>query len=281
MILIKLEIKNDILIINILAAALVATIYLFPENKIRIPLGLLFVLFLPGYVLIATLFPRKQDLDGIERFALSFGLSIAIVPLIGLALNFTPWGIRLYPILITLTGFVFLLSFITYFRRKKTPEEERFIITIEIETLKTEEYSKTDKILTIILILSILTAITALAYVIVTPKKGETFTEFYILGPNKKAEGYPTNTTTGETHKLIIGITNHEYETTRYDLKITLEEEQIYEKSLELSHNQTVEINYIFEPTQKGEDLKLEFLLYKNQNFTAPYRDLHLWINVE
>jgi len=30
--------------------------------------------------------------DGIERVALSFGLSIAIVPLIGLVLNFTPWG---------------------------------------------------------------------------------------------------------------------------------------------------------------------------------------------
>jgi len=44
------------------------------------------VLFLPGYTLIATLFPRKDDLDGIERVALSFGLSIAITPLLGLAL---------------------------------------------------------------------------------------------------------------------------------------------------------------------------------------------------
>jgi len=33
-----------------------------------------------------------EGIDGIERVALSFGLSIAIVPLIGLVLNFTPWG---------------------------------------------------------------------------------------------------------------------------------------------------------------------------------------------
>jgi uncharacterized membrane protein len=33
------------------------------------------VLFLPGYALIAALFPRKDDLDGIERIALSFGLT--------------------------------------------------------------------------------------------------------------------------------------------------------------------------------------------------------------
>jgi len=55
------------------------------ESPIRIILGLPLVLFLPGYSLIATLFPRKDDLDGIERVALSFGLSIAIVPLLGLA----------------------------------------------------------------------------------------------------------------------------------------------------------------------------------------------------
>jgi uncharacterized membrane protein len=53
-----------------------------PLNEIlpiRIILGLPLVLFLPGYSLIATLFPRKDDLDAIERIALSFGLSIAIV----------------------------------------------------------------------------------------------------------------------------------------------------------------------------------------------------------
>ena len=52
-----------------------------------LPLGLAMVLFLPGYTQIAALFSRKDDLDGIERIALSFGLSIAVVPLIGLGLN--------------------------------------------------------------------------------------------------------------------------------------------------------------------------------------------------
>src|SRR5659263_694396 len=71
------------------------------ESVLRNILGLPLVLFLPGYALIAALFPAKSDLDGIERTALSFGLSIAVVPLMGLGLNYTPWGIRLLPILIS------------------------------------------------------------------------------------------------------------------------------------------------------------------------------------
>jgi uncharacterized membrane protein len=77
------------------------------ETAVREFLGLPLVLFLPGYSLIAALFPAKSDLDGIERTALSFGLSIAVVPLIGLGLNYTPWSIRLVPILICLQQFPF------------------------------------------------------------------------------------------------------------------------------------------------------------------------------
>jgi uncharacterized membrane protein len=80
------------------------------ESPVRIILGLSLVLFLPSYALIATLFPRKDDLDGIERIALSFGLSIAISPLLGLALNYTLFGIRLTPVLIVLMVFTIALA---------------------------------------------------------------------------------------------------------------------------------------------------------------------------
>jgi hypothetical protein len=74
-----------------------------PLVAIRWILGSVFVLFIPGYVTVEALFPKSRDLDGIERVALSVGLSLALVPLVGLLLNYTPWGIRLTPILISLT----------------------------------------------------------------------------------------------------------------------------------------------------------------------------------
>ena len=74
-----------------------------PFVAIRWVLGSVFVLFIPGYVTVEALFPKSRELDGIERVALSVGLSLALVPLVGLLLNYTPWGIRLTPILISLT----------------------------------------------------------------------------------------------------------------------------------------------------------------------------------
>nr|QNO53661.1 hypothetical protein DJFKIEJF_00025 [Methanosarcinales archaeon ANME-1 ERB6] len=68
-----------VILFTLLCAPFVLIPPLNEISPIRIILGLPLVLFLPGYSLIATLFPRKDDLDGIERIALSFGLSIAFV----------------------------------------------------------------------------------------------------------------------------------------------------------------------------------------------------------
>jgi len=65
--------------------------------------GSALVLFLPGYALIEALYP-KRELDELTRFALSIGLSLALVPLTGLVLNYTPFGIRLLPVAISLAG---------------------------------------------------------------------------------------------------------------------------------------------------------------------------------
>ena len=97
-------------------------------SPIRIILGLPLVLFLSGHSLIATLFPRKDDLDAIERIALSFGLSIAITPLLGLALNYTPFGIRLLPILIVLSVFTISLAIGACVRRSLILEGDRFCV---------------------------------------------------------------------------------------------------------------------------------------------------------
>ena len=78
---------------------------------IRYLLGSIFILWLPGYTFIKALFPThvpiktsSESLDTIERVVLSIGMSLALVPIVGLLLNYTPWGIRLAPVTLSLLG---------------------------------------------------------------------------------------------------------------------------------------------------------------------------------
>jgi len=64
-------------------------------------IGSIFVLWLPGYTFIKALFPAKE-LDNIERIALSIGMSLALVTITGLLLSYTPWGIRVTPVTLSL-----------------------------------------------------------------------------------------------------------------------------------------------------------------------------------
>mgnify|MGYP000079450399 CR=1 FL=1 len=75
-----------------------------PLLYLRYVLGSAFVLYLPGASLIELLYPKRGDLSQLERLALSLGLSLALVPLVGLLLNYTPWGIRLAPVTASLTA---------------------------------------------------------------------------------------------------------------------------------------------------------------------------------
>lgn len=93
-------------IIITLALATTTAVFIIPENAIpivyaRYVLGSIIILFLPGYAFIKALFPTKE-LDNIERTALSIGMSFALVPITGLILNYTPWGIRTTPVTISL-----------------------------------------------------------------------------------------------------------------------------------------------------------------------------------
>lgn len=243
------------------------------------------ILFIPGYVLISALFPKKNDLDTIERIALSFGLSIVVVPLIGLGLNYTQFGIRLVPIITTLFIYTLLLIIVGIYRREELNEEEKFKVSIHkfyydiIGEMKKPK-NKIDKILTGVLIFSIILAIGMIFYIIIMPKIGERFTEFYILGPDGKADNYPTNLKFDIPSNITVGIINHEYSTVNYTIQTILDKNMLTPEELTLGNSQKWQKNITFVPDKKGADMKLEFLLFKESNFTNPYRDLHLWVNV-
>jgi len=84
----------------------------------RYVLGIFFVLFLPGYSLFKSLFPGKEN-DPFELVALSVGLSLIIIAINALILNFTPMGISTISVTLTILAITVLLSTIAVTREYK------------------------------------------------------------------------------------------------------------------------------------------------------------------
>lgn len=278
----RIKFATELLAIDFISILLIIVIAILPANALRIILGLPFILFFPGYTLIAALFPRKTELSGTERAALSFGLSIVVALLIGLVMNYTPWGIELYPLLSSLTVFILATSLIAWYRRLSLPFGESFSIAINVSFLRWTAISRWDKLLSISLILLILGAIGSLAYSMATPKSSEKFTEFYILGPEGTTENYPKELVVEEECIVILGIVNHEREDgLTYWIEIVIEGETINAIGPLVLDNEEKwenEVSFILQKAGKGQ--KLEFILYR-QGEDSPSGSLYLWLDIK
>jgi len=272
----------DLLAVAGSSLLLVALVLVVPSAKpLRIIFGLPFVLFFPGYALMAALFPRREDLDPIERIALSLGLSIAIVPLIGLGLNYSPWGIRLDPILAFISLFILLAAAIAAYRRRGIPIEEAFAIEIDAQLPRWSESARPDRLLAVGLAASLI-ALGVTGYFVATSSgSSESFTEFYVLGPGQLAEDYPSVVTLGDDADVFVGVINQEGEDATYQFEVRIDGDVTDElESVHLVEGGTWENKVTIVPDHVGLEQKVEFLLYRGGE-ADPYRNLHLFIDVE
>ena len=275
----SIKVRNEFILLNLFVIVLILAINFLSSNAIRIVLGVPFLIFLPGYSFMAAMFPRKNAMDAVERVALSFGTSIAIVPLIGLLLNYTPWGIRLEPVLYSVSLFILVTSVIAWLRRKKLPEQERLIISFQLK-LPDWGSSLQERILSLVLALTIIGAVGILAYVIVTPKTFEKFTEFYLLDTAGQMANYPQKLSPGASGNVIVRIVNYEQQDVTYRIEIRLSGAIIKEIGpVKLQNKQKWEQKMDFVPASAGDDQEVEFILFKEGD-NVPYRSLHLWVNV-
>lgn len=88
-------------------------------ESFRIVFGSVFVLFLPGFVL-SYLFFSNGKIDEIERIALSFALSIAVVPLVVFYLNLIDLKISLLNSFLTVLGIIILGLLGIYYKTRRT-----------------------------------------------------------------------------------------------------------------------------------------------------------------
>ena len=332
-----------------LAAVVVVTLLTFVvmfgpivnETSLRAILGLVFVLFVPGYAFVAALFPESGSgpidtvedesvgsqvadgettsddggwlngrigIDGVERAALSFGLSIAIVPTIGFLLSFTPWGIEFVPIVTAIALFTLLCTAIAAKRRWNLAPEDRFSVpyrrwTDAARSGLFDRDNRVDAALNVALALAILLALGSVTYAVAAPPQGEEYTDFHVLTENDNgelvADGYPGEMSLDESADIVVGVSNSEQSVEEYTVVVILQEVDIVDTEthvqeqdeltrfyLALEHDETHHHEHSLEPTMTGEELRVVYLLYKGDAPAEPtrdnaYRDLFFWIDVE
>jgi uncharacterized membrane protein len=275
----RINFKKEYVILA--ALSLLLLVIVFFSDALRIILGLPFALFLPGYLLTAVLFPKKDELKGLARIALSMGLSIIIVPLIGLLLNYLSWGVRLLPMMLSLTFFNIILILLGWYRRTKLPEEKRFTLKLKINLIKWSYKSIETKVIHAALLITGLLLIVAAVFILSSPKTGESFTEFYITGQDDVTAGYPEQLHVGEYGTVKAVIINNEQQKTIYRMEIWADGNIIQTISpICLENLEKWEETMSFKAVKPNDSAKVEFLLFRDSQDMKPYRQLRLWVEI-
>jgi uncharacterized membrane protein len=300
------------------------------ESPLRRLLGLAFLLFVPGYALIAALFPEADGslagaeasedesdgllpasmpagIDWVERLALSFGASVALVPLIALGLNLTVGALRLESVVLALTGFTIVATAVANERRLELPPAERFAVPYRRwyrvgRRSVFEPETRFDGVLNVVLALSLVLAAATLSLGIAFPPQGEQFSSIALLAEDDDGEyvaaGYQTAFTEGESAELVLDIENHERETTDYtvvvfeqatdtggDETVVTEQRELDRLETTIAHGDSAALPFELSPTLTGEDVRIVWLLYPGEVPDDPSTEttdyyVHLWIDV-
>lgn len=140
-----------------------------------------------------------------------------------------------------------------------------------------------ERIITVLLAIALIIAALGVVYVAVTPgAREDPYTEFYILGPEGNASGYPTNLSVGETGEFIVGITNNEHEETTYTVALTFDDEPIETRTAIVADEETWEDEFVVAFDEPGEK-RVRVLLFRDDEvgpLDDPYRELRLVVRV-
>ncbi len=300
----KIKFLSGLVTVNILTLALLLLIFWVDSTVLRTIIGLPFLLFFPGYALVTALFIGKEKLNGLQKVALSAGMSLAIVGLIGLGLSYTAWGINLEPVSLSIAYFIYLMLFITIIRKVISHQKLNLLVEVNLDIKNLEG----NKYLSFILIGLIVIALGGLGYTIATHQPGEKFTEFYLLGLNGQAQDYPSEFTVREGKvtqvrygrglsqpvsdwgEVTIGLVNREGQKTDYYIQVQVSNTpvplnyhgEVLDKlgPIELQTGEKWEQKLGIAPQYPGDNQMIKFLLSK-----GPENDLvdtlQLSINVK
>jgi len=115
----KFSLFYDLILIDLLSIFAITTYFIhhLNINLLHDVIGIIYMVFIPGYMFMVILLPKKSSLGTIIRLGLSIGISLPITSLIGMVLYYTKYGISINSLLIPLAILTIILSIFAIRRR--------------------------------------------------------------------------------------------------------------------------------------------------------------------
>jgi uncharacterized membrane protein len=231
---------------------------------LRFPFGLLAILFAPGYVASLALFARRTDLSPSERLVLGLGLSVVLVSLCGLLLNYTPWGIRPWSMGSALLMVTLLLAGVVLLRRRGLGSEA-FWPNLEMRPF---HYLGTAGLLA------------GLGLLFWVTQPAQRYSEFYLANNEKNMLSYPSRLVPGAALSLTLGVRNHEGSPQAYSVRALFDPNAPVIQIPALEPGQSWQRTLNFKAPKAEGRTRLGFELYR-KNDERPYRSLYLVVQLD
>jgi uncharacterized membrane protein len=254
------------------------------------------IAFTPGYCAAAAIFPGKSDISWSERIGLSIALSMALLALLGVGLHLS-FGISLGSVTVGILTLSLSFAGLAYVRRMRLVSDDRLTAAISIEA-NWHGQPLVGKLASVALIGSLGIGCVALYYsASVSPSLGA-YSQFSLVGPNGTAADAPSALAKSQPASVGIVLTNHEGTLTRYTVQVLLIGLRV-QRNTTTGFNTTVITNtsaigwlnvsltdgqrtrWPFNFTVDFVGLwKIQFLLFKDGDLSAIYRELDLFVQV-
>lgn len=313
-------IEADALPVDLLLVALLGLWHLAAvqgyagQSSMQAVLGLGAVLVAPGYALVSLLFPRRASEAGLfedregrispgERFVLSVGVSVCLVPLVGLGLVLLSFGATTSLFQLSIGVTTVLLAFVAAGRRLEVPPAERFSPlrwVIDARSRASLRPSGGVRALHVLLVLGLLVSGTGIGYAAMSADRGEQFTEFALVSESDSGElvasEYPSQIPLGSSATVQVTIGNHEGQDLDYTVVViaqriengtVLSTTRLDRFSTRVAAGETIDRPHEMTPSLVGENVRVSYLLYRgeapvgaNPRPENAYRRTHIWVNV-
>ncbi|HEY3083359.1 MAG TPA: DUF1616 domain-containing protein [Chloroflexota bacterium] len=265
----------------VLALVVALLAFVLPDGPLalRTPLGLLAVLVVPGYALAAAIFPTDEQVDFVERLALSLGLSLGQIAVLALLLDAIPDGLSFPSIRTAVTTLAAAGLVIAFVRRSRAPlARARAWGGRSRHRPLAARPSRAARFTRWIVVANLLVG--ALAYATTLGQRPPYPTEFYVLGQEGRLGGYPREVALGDPVTFRLGVRQAENEVGTYQATVRRGDTILATLgpiSLERGARWEQDVRISADLPGPSQELTLQL---ERPGDNRPFRALRLWLDV-